>query len=97
MHYLNPQAAPGPECVRFRGEARLVTDRVVPIFGSGNWLTGSRRVAVLDTLGCSIAELIEPVSAGGSARSPAAAGGGQAGAGVGQLRPKRARITGTGR
>jgi hypothetical protein len=30
-----------------QGWARLVTDRVVPVFGSGNWLAGSRRVAVL--------------------------------------------------
>ena len=54
-------------------------------------------MALLDILDCSIAELIEPVAAGRPARSPAVAGGGQAGAGVGQLRPKRARITGAGR
>ena len=54
-------------------------------------------MALLDILDCSIAELIEPVAAGRPARSSRAAGGGQAGAGVGQLRPKRARITGAGR
>jgi hypothetical protein len=36
-------------------------------------------------------ELIEPVAAGGRARTAKAAGGG-ATVGVGQLRPKRARI-----
>ncbi len=30
-----------------QGQGRLVTDRVVPVFGRGVWLTGSRRVAVL--------------------------------------------------
>lgn len=54
-------------------------------------------MALLDILDCSIAELIEPVAAGGPARSSKAAGGGHAGAGIGQLRPKRARITGAGR
>ena len=54
-------------------------------------------MALLDILDCSIAELIEPVAAGGPARNSKAAGGGQAGTGLGQLRPKRARITGAGR
>ena len=54
-------------------------------------------MALLDILDCSIAELIEPVAAGGPARNPEAADGGLAGAGIGQLRPKRARITGAGR
>lgn len=50
-------------------------------------------MALLDILGCSMGELIEPVAAGGkTGRSKAAAGGG-APAGIGQLRPKRARIT----
>ena len=40
-------------------------------------------------------ELIEPVAAGGRSRTAKAAGGGAA-AGVGQLRPKRARITRAG-
>src|ERR1035438_8970635 len=30
-----------------QGEARLVTDRVVPVFGVGVWFAFSRRVAVL--------------------------------------------------
>ena len=54
-------------------------------------------MALLDILDCSIAELIEPVAAGGPARDTKAAGGGHAGAGIGQLRPRRARITGAGR
>ena len=37
-----------------------------------------------------MADLIEPVAAAGSARKARAAGGGE---GVGDLRPKRARIT----
>ena len=48
-------------------------------------------MALLDILGCSMAELIEPVAAsGGRSRTAQAAGG--ATAGIGQLRPKRARI-----
>src|ERR1035441_10988544 len=31
---------------RFRGGARSVTDRVVPVFGGGVWFVCSRRVAV---------------------------------------------------
>jgi DNA-binding Xre family transcriptional regulator len=49
-------------------------------------------MALLDILDCSMTELIEPVAAGGRARTVKAAAGG-ATAGVGQLRPKRARIT----
>ncbi len=30
-----------------QGQGRLVTDRVVPVFGRGVWLTGFQRVAVL--------------------------------------------------
>jgi DNA-binding Xre family transcriptional regulator len=52
-------------------------------------------MALLDILDCSMIELIEPVASGKSARGAKAAAGG--GAGVGQLRPKRARITGVER
>jgi len=55
-------------------------------------------MALLDILDCSMSELIEPVAVGRpAARSSKAAGGETAGAGVGQLRPKRARITGVQR
>ncbi len=47
-------------------------------------------MALLDILDCDMADLIEPVAAAaGSARKARAAGGGE---GVGDLRPKRARI-----
>ncbi|MGW4197095.1 helix-turn-helix domain-containing protein [Streptomyces sp. NPDC005004] len=53
-------------------------------------------MALLDILGCSMDELIEPIAAAGSqSRHSAAAGGGPApgkDAGLGDLRPKRARI-----
>ena len=52
-------------------------------------------MALLDILDCSMGELIEPVAAGGSARKTKAAAGGDAG--IGALRPKRARITGVER
>ena len=45
-------------------------------------------VALLDILGCSMEELIEPVAAPATSKPKAAAGGG----GVGALRPKPARI-----
>lgn len=48
-------------------------------------------MALLDILDCSMGELIEPVAAGGQARNKTAVGG--ADAGVGELRPKPARIT----
>jgi DNA-binding Xre family transcriptional regulator len=51
-------------------------------------------MALLDILDCSMTELIEPVTAGGRSRAAKAAAGGTAG--VGQLRPKRARITRAG-
>jgi hypothetical protein len=51
-------------------------------------------MALLDILDCSMTELIEPVAAGGRSRAAKAVGGGTAG--VGQLRPKRARITRAG-
>jgi DNA-binding Xre family transcriptional regulator len=49
-------------------------------------------MALLDILDCDMADLIEPVAAG-SARKAKAAGGGE---GVGDLRPKRARIAPAG-
>jgi DNA-binding Xre family transcriptional regulator len=52
-------------------------------------------MALLDILDCSMGELIEPVAAGGLARTAKAAGGAERG--VGELRPKRARITGAGK
>jgi DNA-binding Xre family transcriptional regulator len=55
-------------------------------------------MALLDILDCSMRELIEPVTVRRAAvGSSKAAGGETAGAGVGQLRPKRARITGVQR
>ncbi|HUZ22756.1 MAG TPA: helix-turn-helix transcriptional regulator [Streptosporangiaceae bacterium] len=50
-------------------------------------------MALLDILDCTMEELIEPVEAAGQARKTKAAGGE---AGVGDLRPKRARITPAG-
>lgn len=52
-------------------------------------------MALCDILDCSMTELIEPVAAGGRARTAESAGG--ADASVGSLRPKRARITDAGR
>jgi hypothetical protein len=53
-------------------------------------------MALLDILDCSMTELIEPAAvSGGRSRTAKTAGGG-APAGVGQLRPRRARITGAG-
>jgi DNA-binding Xre family transcriptional regulator len=46
-------------------------------------------MALLDILDCDMADLIEPVAVAGSARKTKVAGGGE---GVGDLRPKRARI-----
>lgn len=46
-------------------------------------------MALLDILDCSMDELVEPVAAGGTGRARKAVG---AEAGVGDLRPKRARI-----
>ena len=51
-------------------------------------------MALLDILDCSMTELIEPVAASGRSRTAKAAG--DATAGVGQLRPRRARITRAG-
>ena len=50
-------------------------------------------MALLDILDCDMADLIEPVAAAGSARKTRASGGGE---GVGDLRPRRARITPAG-
>ena len=47
-------------------------------------------MALLDILDCGMADLIEPVAVTGSAQKARAAGGGE---GIGDLRPKRARIT----
>lgn len=52
-------------------------------------------MALLDILDCSMEELIEPVAIAEPARKAKAAGG--TGAGVGDLRPKRARIAGVER
>ncbi len=49
-------------------------------------------MALLDILDCAMAELIEPVAAGGPVRKATAVGGSDAG--IGALRPKRARIAG---
>lgn len=48
-------------------------------------------MALLDILGCTMDELIEPIAAATPIRGSNAVGGGEAG--VGDLRPKRARIT----
>jgi DNA-binding Xre family transcriptional regulator len=64
---------------------RLVTDRP-------ERLSLKILMALLDILDCDRADLIEPVAAG-PARKTKVAGGGQ---GVGDLRPRRARITPAG-
>ena len=69
---------------------RLVTDRP-------ERLSLKILMALLDILGCTMDDLIEPVAAASAARRPrkAAAGGTADAAGIGALRPRRARITGT--
>ena len=62
---------------------RLVTDRP-------ERLSLKILMALLDILGCTMDDLIEPVAAAGQAKKTKTAGGE---AGVGDLRPKRARIT----
>ena len=52
-------------------------------------------MALLDVLDCSMDDLIEPIAAAEQSRKAKAAAG-SAGAGVGALRPKRARITPAG-
>lgn len=51
-------------------------------------------MALLDILDCTMEDLIEPVAAARPARKAKTAGGEEAG--VGALRPRRARISGTG-
>src|SRR6516164_7545204 len=46
-------------------------------------------MALLDTLDCSMEDLIEPVAAAAASRKKRAAAGGEQG--IGELRPKRAR------
>ena len=65
---------------------RLVTDRP-------ERLSLKILMALLDILDCTMEELIEPAEAAGQARKTKVAGGE---AGVGDLRPKRARITPAG-
>jgi DNA-binding Xre family transcriptional regulator len=50
-------------------------------------------MALLDILGCSLEDLIEPVPEAGAEASPEKAAGAEAG--IGGLRPRRARIHGT--
>lgn len=52
-------------------------------------------MALLDILDCSMVELIEPVAADAPARKHKMAGGTDTG--IGELRPKRARITPAGK
>ncbi|MFE0732090.1 helix-turn-helix domain-containing protein [Streptomyces antibioticus] len=56
-------------------------------------------MALLDILDCTMDDLIEPIAVAGSATKPkrAAAGGTSISEGVGDLRPRRARITGVDR
>ena len=53
-------------------------------------------MALLDILDCSMGELIEPAAAAGASAGKKKAVGGGGDSGVGQLRPKRARITKAG-
>ena len=71
---------------------RLVTDRP-------ERLSLKILMALLDILDCTIDDLIEPVAARSSARQPgkAAAGGAADAAGIGDRRPRQARITGAER
>jgi DNA-binding Xre family transcriptional regulator len=56
-------------------------------------------MALLDILDCTMDDLIEPIATAGAAKKPkkAAAGGATTSEGVGELRPRRARITGVER
>ncbi|WUI72567.1 helix-turn-helix transcriptional regulator [Streptomyces sp. NBC_00400] len=56
-------------------------------------------MALLDILDCTMDDLIEPISTAGAAKKPkkAAAGGSATSEGVGELRPRRARIAGVER
>jgi len=51
-------------------------------------------MALLDILDCTMEDLIEPVAAAAASRKKRAAGGGEQG--IGDLRPRRARIAGSG-
>jgi DNA-binding Xre family transcriptional regulator len=64
---------------------RLVTDRP-------ERLSLKILMALLDILDCTMDDLIEPVPAAGAATRKKASAGGEAG--VGELRPRRARISG---
>jgi len=66
---------------------RLVTDRP-------ERLSLKILMALLDILDCTMDDLIEPVPAAGAGKKKVSAGG-RAEAGVGELRTRRARITGT--
>jgi DNA-binding Xre family transcriptional regulator len=82
------------------------TDLIGPLAGRGIRLSSSQvyrlvterperlslkiLMALLDILDCAIADLIEPVPVAGQERKKARAAGAEAG--VGELRPKRARI-----
>jgi DNA-binding Xre family transcriptional regulator len=66
---------------------RLVTDRP-------ERLSLKVLMALLDILGCSMEDLIEPAAAAKPARKAKTASGEEAG--VGELRPRRARITRAG-
>jgi DNA-binding Xre family transcriptional regulator len=90
------------------------TDLIRPLAGRGIMLSSSQvyrlvverperlslkiLMALLDILGCTMDDLIEPVAAAGQARraGKAAAGGAADAAGIGGRRPKQARITSTG-
>jgi hypothetical protein len=56
-------------------------------------------MALLDILDCTMDDLIEPITGAGTATKPkkAAAGGTAVAEGIGDLRPKLARITGVDR
>jgi hypothetical protein len=54
-------------------------------------------MALLDILNCTMEDLIEPVTAAGPARKATVAAAGPGGGGVGEHRPKRARILPAGR
>ncbi|MFF3469166.1 helix-turn-helix domain-containing protein [Streptomyces sp. NPDC002619] len=56
-------------------------------------------MALLDILDCTMDDLIEPIATAGAAKKPkkAAAGGTTVSEGVGEPRPRRARITGVER
>jgi hypothetical protein len=95
MRYVPLIMEPGPAA-----HAELVT-RLRAIAADAERVLGPERrslkvlMALLDILDCSMQELIEPIAVAKPARKAKAAGG--ADAGVGDLRPKRARIAGVDR